>query len=115
MPEHSGREVGVETQWKQADVLPIIARIIEKAYREHHASLPRKRSPGGRRKIPKVATWSRRHASNSRISSRRNGWPTIWYRGSATHHCWRIRLGAGFEHNKIDGLWAYKPLASADP
>jgi len=106
----------MEPSWKQADVFPIIARIIEQAYREQQRFVTAQEiaarllqdSPG-RNLVEAAREQQRDQQSLEWLASNMVSWFSQ-----------RITVGESdwaraFERTKIEGLWSYKPVATADP
>jgi len=101
----------MEPSWKQTDVFPIIARLIEQAYEEHRRFIT----------APEIA---------SRLMQDEEGRPLVvaaheqqedkqsldWMASNmVSWFSQRITVGESgwaraFERSKIDGLWAYRPI-----
>jgi hypothetical protein len=106
----------MEPSWKQADVFPIIARIIEQAYREQQRFVTAQEitarllqdSPG-RNLVEAAREQQRDQQSLEWLASNMVSWFSQ-----------RITVGESdwaraFERTKIEALWSYKPVATADP
>lgn len=100
----------MEPSWKQSDVFPIVARIIEQAYHEH------------RRFITAQEIASRllqdtegRHLVEAAQEQQEDKPSLKWLAGNmVSWFSQRITVGESdwtqaFERTKIDGRWAYKP------
>lgn len=106
----------MEPTWKQADVFPIIAGNIERAYRAHRRFVTAHEIAAGLlqdnegRNLVQPA-FDQREAKQSLewLASNMVSWFSQ-----------RITVGESdwaraFERTKIDGLWAYKPSSAANP
>ena len=101
----------MEPSWKQADVFPIIARIIEQAYREHQRFITAQeiaarlfQDSEGRHLAEIAREQQEEKQSLEWLASNMVSWFSQ-----------RITVGESdwaraFERTKIDGLWAYKPV-----
>ena len=106
----------MEPSWKQADVFPIIARIIEQTYREHQRFITAQEIAArllqdfeGRNLVEAACEQQPDQQSLEWLASNMVSWFSQ-----------RITVGESdwaraFERTRIEGLWAYKPLATADP
>lgn len=106
----------MEPSWKQADVFPIIARIIEQAYREQHDFINAQeiatrllQDPEGRNLAEVAREQQQEQQSLEWLTSNMVSWFSQ-----------RITIGesdwaGAFERTKIDGLWAYKPVPFTNP
>lgn len=106
----------MEPSWKQADVFPIIARIIEQAYRELQGFINAQviatrllQDPEGRNLVEAAREQQQEQQSLEWLASNMVSWFSQ-----------RITIGESdwaraFERTKIDGLWAYKPVPPANP
>lgn len=106
----------MEPSWKQADLFPVIARIIEQAYREHQWFITAQEiaarlleDDAGRNPIQAAHEQQEEKQSLEWLASNMVSWFSQ-----------RITVGESdwsraFERIKIDGLWAYKPCATAGP
>src|SRR4051794_27198455 len=106
----------MEPSWKHADVFPIIARIIEQAYRDHQRFIIAREiaarlleDPAGRNRVEAAHEQQEEKQSLEWLASNMVSWFSQ-----------RITVGEtdwarAFERTKIDGLWAYKPLVTANP
>jgi hypothetical protein len=102
----------MEPSWKRADVFPIIAHIIEQAYRENDrfVSAPEiaarlLQDTEGRNLVLAAHEQHEENQSLEWLASNMVSWFSQ-----------RITIGESdwapaFERKKIDGLWAYKPTA----
>src|SRR5262249_18168618 len=102
----------MEPSWKQADVFPIIARIIGEAHREHQRFITaqeiaaRSLQDGEGRNLVEVAHEQQDDKQSLEwLASNMVSWFSQ-----------RITVGesewaGAFERTKIDGLWAYKPVS----
>jgi hypothetical protein len=105
----------MESSWKQADVFPIIARVIEQGYREHHRFVTAReiaarllQDTEGRNLVQTAKEQQEQKQALEWLASNMVSWFSQ-----------RITVGGSdwarvFERTKIDGLWAYKPIASAN-
>jgi len=101
----------MEPSWKQADVFPVIARVIEQAYREHQRFISAQEIAArllhdteGRNLVEAAGEQQQDKQSLEWLASNMVSWFSQ-----------RITVGESdwaraFERTKIDGLWAYKPL-----
>ena len=101
----------MQPTWKHADVFPIIARVIEQAYREHQRFITAPEvaarlleDTGGRRLVEAAHEQQEEKQSLEWLASNMVSWFSQ-----------RITVGESdwaraFERTKIDGLWAYKPV-----
>lgn len=104
----------MEPSWKHADVFPIIARIIEEAYRELQRFVKAQeiaarllQDTEARNLIEAARDQQEEKQSLEWLASNMVSWFSQ-----------RITVGEsdwarGCERTKIDGLWAYKPVAAA--
>jgi hypothetical protein len=106
----------MEPSWKQADVFPIIARVIEQAYSE-------------RRRFISSAEIAARLLQDSEgrnfvVAAREQqaDEPSLEWLATNTVSWFSQRITVGesdwagaFERTKIDGLWAYRPKSAANP
>jgi hypothetical protein len=104
----------MEPSWKHADVFPIIARIIEDAHRELQRFVTAQeiatrllQDPEGRNSVEAARDQQEEKQSLEWLASNMVSWFSQ-----------RITVGESewaqaFERTKIDGLWAYKPVAAA--
>src|SRR5438270_13466200 len=104
----------MEPSWKHADVVPIIARVIEQAYGEHRRFITAQeiatrllQDSEGRNLVEAAREQQQEPQSLEWLASNMVSWFSQ-----------RITVGESewaraFERTKIDGLWAYKPLAAA--
>jgi hypothetical protein len=105
----------METSWKQADVFPVIARIIENAYREHQRFVTAQeiaarllQDTEGRNLVETAHHQQEHTQSRDWLASNMVSWFSQ-----------RITIGESdwdraFERAKIDGLWAYKPVGPSN-
>ena len=101
----------MEPSWKQAEVFPIIARIIEEAYRELQQFVPSQeiaarllQDTEARNLVEAAREQQEEKQSLEWLASNMVSWFSQ-----------RITMGESdwaraFERTKIDGLWAYKPV-----
>jgi hypothetical protein len=105
----------MEPSWKQADVFPVIARVIEQAYQEHQRFITAQEIAARLlhdtegRNLVEAARELLQEQSLEWLASNMVSWFSQ-----------RITVGesewaGAFERTKIDGLWAYKPIAAANP
>lgn len=106
----------MEPSWKQADVFPIIARIIGQAYAEHQRFITAQeiavrllQDPEGRNLVEAAREQQQEQQSLEWLASNMVSWFSQ-----------RITVGESdwarqFERTKIEGLWAYKPVSPANP
>ncbi len=106
----------MEPSWKHADVFPIIARIIEAAYREVHRFVTGQeiaarllQDTDARNVVEAARDQQEEKQSLEWLASNMVSWFSQ-----------RITVGESewaraFERTRIDGLWAYKPHISAGP
>ncbi len=102
----------MDPSWKHADANPIIARVIEHAYREHQRFITAQEIAArllldseGRNLVEAAREQQQQQQSLEWLASNMVSWFSQ-----------RITVGESdweraFERNKIDGLWAYKPRA----
>lgn len=106
----------MERSWKQADVFPIIARIIEQVYREHQRPVTAREIAA--RLLQDSEGRNLVEAAHERQEGKR---PLEWLASNmVSWFSQRITIGesdwaGAFDRAKIDGLWAYKPIAEANP
>jgi len=105
----------MEPSWKQADVFPIIARIIEEAYRERQRFITGQEISA--RLLQDTAGRNLAEAAHEQQDEKQ----TLEWLASNMVSWFSQRITVGesvwagaFERTKIDGLWAYKPIASKD-
>ena len=106
-------ETAREPTWKHAEVFPIIARIIEQAYREHQQFITAQdiavqllQDAEGRRLVEAAHEQQDEKQSLEWLASNMVSWFSQ-----------RITVGESewvraFQRTRIDGLWAYKPNAA---
>jgi hypothetical protein len=102
--------------WKQADVFPIIARIIERAYADHHRFVTAHEIAAGL-----LQDSEGRRLVEAALEQQEDKQSLEWLAGNMV--AWfsqRITVGESdwkraFERTKVDGLWAYKPTSAANP
>ena len=110
------RRSPTEPSWKHADVFPIIARIIEGANRELQRFIT----------ADEIATQLLKDAEARNLLQaarrRQEGKQSLAWVASNMVAWFSQRITVGeskwkraFERKKIDGQWAYKPVASASP
>jgi hypothetical protein len=102
----------MDPSWKHADVFPIIARVIEQAYREHQRFITAQeiatrllQDSEGRNLVEEAREQQQEQQSLEWLASNMVSWFSQ-----------RITVGESdwvraFERKKADGVWAYKPLA----
>ena len=101
----------MEPSWKHADVFPIIARVIDQVYREHHRFITAR----------EIATRLLQDTEGRNLVELARGQQQeqqslAWLAGNmVSWFSQRITVGESdwlraFERTKIDGLWAYKPV-----
>jgi hypothetical protein len=102
----------MDSSWKHADVFPIIARVIEQAYREHQRFITGQEIAArlledseGRNLVEAAREQQQEQQSLEWLGCNMVSWFSQ-----------RITVGESdwaraFERSRIDGLWAYKPLA----
>ena len=105
----------MEPSWKQADVFPIIAGVIEQVYREHQRFITAQEIAArllldteGRNLVEAAREQQEDKQSLEWLASNMVSWFSQ-----------RITVGESdwaraFERTKIDGLWAYKPLRAGN-
>lgn len=106
----------MEPSWKHADVFPVIARIIEQAHREHQRFITAQEIAAqlladdeGRNLVEAAREQQGEKQSLEWLATNMVSWFSQ-----------RITVGQSdweraFDRTKIDGLWAYKPVAVASP
>jgi hypothetical protein len=106
----------MEPSWKQADVFPVIARVIEAAYREHQSFINARamavgllQDPEGRNMVEAAREQQQEQQSLEWLASNMVSWFSQ-----------RITVGESdwaraFERTRIDDQWAYKPSSAANP
>jgi len=100
----------MEGSWKQADVFPIIVRLIEQAYREKPEFVTtdeiatRLLQDSEGRHLVELA-WEHHHKKQSLDWHARN--MISWFSQRIT--VGESQWAKAFERTKIDGRWAYKP------
>src|SRR6266478_4468444 len=104
----------MEPSWKQADVFPVIARIIEQAHQEHQRFVTSQeiavrllQTSEGRNLVEAAREQQQEKQSLEWLASNMVSWFSQ-----------RITVGESewaqaFERTKIDGLWAYKPATAS--
>ena len=101
----------MQPSWKQADVFPAIARIIQQAHRKHQRFIT----------AQEIATQllqdnEGRNSVEAAHEQQEDKQPLEWLASNmVSWFSQRITVGEsdwarGFERSKIDGLWAYKPI-----
>lgn len=105
----------MEPSWKHADVFPIIARIIEGAYREHPRFITAQEIAA--RLLQDAESRSLIAAAHEQQEDKQS---LEWLASNmVSWFSQRITVGESdwarrFERTRIDGLWAYKPVALAN-
>jgi hypothetical protein len=106
----------MEPSWKQADVFPVIARLIEQAYREQPQSVTAReialrllQDIEGRRLVEAAQEHQVDKKSLEWLASNMVSWFSQ-----------RITVGESdwaraFERENKGGVWAYKPVAATNP
>jgi hypothetical protein len=106
----------MEPSWKNADVFPVIARVIEAAYRDHQRFISAQeiatrllQEPDGCNMVEAAREQQQEQQSLEWLASKMVSWFSQ-----------RITVGESdwaraFERTKIDGLWAYKPRVAPNP
>jgi hypothetical protein len=107
----------MEPSWKHADVFPVIARVIETAYREHQRFITSQeiatrllQDTEGRTMVEAAREQHQDQQSLEWLASNMVSWFSQ-----------RITVGESdwartFERTKTDdGLWAYKPTVTTNP
>ena len=103
----------MESSWKQADVFPIIVRLIEQAYREKSQFITTDEIAN--RLLHDV---EERHLIGLAWEQRQKKHSIEWHaRNMISWFSQRITVGESdwakaFERTKIDGRWAYKPATT---
>ncbi len=101
----------MEPSWKHADMFPIIARVIEQAYREHQGFIT----------APEIAARLLEDAVGCKLveaahEQQKEKQSLEWLASNmVSWFSQRITVGESdwaraFERTKVDGLWAYKPV-----
>ncbi len=104
----------MEPSWKQADVFPIIARVTEQAYREHQRFISAQEIAA--RLLQDTEGRNLVEAAHEKQEEDKQS--LEWLASSmVSWFSQRITVGESdwaraFERTKIDGLWAYKPVAA---
>ena len=100
----------MEPSWKQVDVFPIIARVIDAAYREHQRFITAQeiavrllQDPEGRNFVEAARAQQQEQQSIEWVASNMVSW--FSQRITVGESDW-IRA---CERAKIDGVWEYKP------
>ncbi|MEX0939562.1 MAG: hypothetical protein WDZ59_16985 [Pirellulales bacterium] len=106
----------MEPSWKQPDVFPVIARVIEQAYGKQQRFITAQeiaarllQDPEGRNLVEAAREHQQEQQSLEWLASNMVSWFSQ-----------RITVGESdwarqFERTKIDGHWAYKPAPPANP
>lgn len=106
----------MEPTWKQSDVFPIIARIIERAYQEHQRFI--KSSEIAEQLLHDSEGRNLIEAAHEEQQVKQ---PLQWLASNmVSWFSQRITVGESewekaFERKKVDGLWAYKPASASNP
>ena len=101
----------MEPTWKQSDVFPIIARIIEQAYQRDQRFV----------KAQEIATWLLHNSEGRNLveaaREQQDEKQSLEWLASNMVSWFSQRITVGesdwaraFERTKSDGLWAYKPV-----
>jgi hypothetical protein len=105
----------MEPTWKQADVFPVIARVIEQAYREHQRFVTSQeiaerllQDNEGRNLVQGAREQQEDKQSLEWLASNM----VSWFSQGIT--IGESDWARAFERTKIDGLWAYKPVAASN-
>jgi hypothetical protein len=105
----------MEPSWKQADVFPIIAHVIEQAYRENQRFITAQeiaarllQDTEGRNLVEAAHEQQEEKQSVEWLASNMVSW--FSQRITVGESDWK----AAFERTKIDGLWAYKPATAGN-
>jgi len=106
----------MEPSWKHADVFPVIARLIEGAYREHQRFITAQeiairllQDPEGRNIVEGARGQQQEQQSLEWLASNMVSW--FSQRITVGESDWAKR----FERTKVDGQWAYKPTVATNP
>lgn len=106
----------MQPSWKQADVFPVIARVIETAYRQDQRFITAQeiaarllQDPDGRKLVDAAREQQREQQSPEWLASNMVSW--FSQRITVGESVW----ARAFERTKVDGLWAYKPSVAANP
>jgi phage I-like protein len=109
------RNTTMEPSWKQADVFPMIARIIEQTYGERQRLITGQEIAA--RLLQDTAGRNLVQAAHEQQDAKQ----TLEWLASNMVSWFSQRITVGesewaraFERTKIDGLWAYKPSTSKD-
>jgi hypothetical protein len=105
-----------EPSWRQADVFPVIARVIARAYEEHSRFITAQEIAMGL-----LQDQEGRNLVEAALEHHENGQSLEWL--ACNMVAWfsqRITVGesdwvGAFERTKMDGLWAYKPTEVRHP
>jgi len=106
----------MEPTWKQADVFPIIAGIIERVYGEHRRFVTAHEIAAGL-----LEDSEGRDLVEAAFEHQEDKQSLEWLATNmVSWFSQRITVGESdwapaFERTKIDGLWAYKPSSVGDP
>jgi hypothetical protein len=103
----------MEPTWKQADAFPIIARIIEDAYRQVQRFVTAReigtrllQDREGRNFVEAAQSQQEDKQPLDLLASNMVAW--FSQRITIGESDWELR----FERTKVDGLWAYKPVSA---
>lgn len=106
----------MEPSWKHADVFPVIARIIEQAYRENPQFVSSQdiaarllQDHEGHRLVEAAQELQEEKQSLEWLASNMVSW--FSQRITVEQSQW----ARAFERTKIDALWAYRPITSGNP
>jgi len=99
--------------WKQDDVFPIIAHIIEQQYQQHQRYITSHeiaaqlvQDDAAKPLIQHTQSQQRKNWSPEQLARNMVAW--FSQRITAGKSPWAVR----FERTKIDGRWAYKPISN---
>lgn len=103
-------DTAMEPSWKHVDVFPLIARIIETLYADHHRFITAQEIAARLLQEPES-----RHIIEAAREQQQEQQSLEWF--AANMVAWfsqRITAGESdwadvFDRTKINGLWAYKP------
>jgi len=105
----------MEPSWKQADVFPIIARVIQTLYREQQRFITAQeiattllQDPEGHNLVLAAREQQEEQRSLDWLASNM----VSWFSQRIT--VGRSEWDQAFERMKIDGVWAYRPATHAD-
>lgn len=100
----------MEPSWKQADVFPIIARIIEQAYSEQQRFITAQEIAARLLQDTEARNFVEAARTAGGEAVARMAGQQYGIVVQPAHHCRRIGVVRVFERANIDGLWAYKPV-----